>query len=173
MITTSTLTDAYTVAIGDLCVVGARKGRIVTHALGSCVGVTVYDPELRIGGMLHFMLPSAAEGETGQVQPWAFASQGVPALFKAAYALGAEKRRLVVCAAGAADLTNAPNGLHIGARNKTILRKLLWKNDVALLAEELGGNLARTMELDLADGFVFVRTAGTRKQIWPTGGATT
>jgi chemotaxis protein CheD len=163
--------DNYTVAIGDICVVGSRRGRIVTHALGSCVGVTVYDPDMRIRGMLHFMLPAPVESEGAPTQPWSYGSLGVPALFKTAYALGAEKRRLIVVACGAAELSDASGGMQIGQRNKTILRKLLWKNDVALAAEDVGGSLARTMELDLTNGAVYVRIAGARKQIWPTSEA--
>jgi chemotaxis protein CheD len=167
----SNTTDNYTVAIGDICVVGSRRGRIVTHALGSCVAVTLFDPDLRIGGMLHFMLPVPVDSEGAPAQPWCYGSLGVPALFKTAYALGAEKRRLIVCAAGAAELNDASGNLQIGQRNKTILRKLLWKNDVALAAEDVGGGLARSMELDLTSGAITVRIQGARKQIWPVNEA--
>jgi chemotaxis protein CheD len=163
--------DSYNVAIGDICVVGSLQGKIVTHALGTCVAVTLFDPDLRIGGMLHFMLPFPVEAEKASVQPWCYGSLGVPALFKTAYALGAEKRRLIVCAAGAAELSDASGNLQIGYRNRTILRKLLWKNDVALAAEDVGGGMARSMELDLASGAVTVRIQGSRKQIWPVSNA--
>lgn len=163
--------DDHVVAIGDICVVGSRRGRIVTHALGSCVAVTVFDPDMRIGGMLHFMLPVPVESEGTLDRPWCSGSLGVPALFKTVYALGAEKRRLIVCAAGAAELSAASGKLQIGQRNKTILRKLLWKNDVSLAAEDLGGGLARSMELDLTTGTVSVRIQGARKQIWPVNEA--
>ena len=31
---------------------------ILRTILGSCVGICLYDPELKIGGMCHIMLPS-------------------------------------------------------------------------------------------------------------------
>ncbi len=157
------------VGISELAVVGSRTNRLITHALGSCIAVTVFDPVASVGGMLHFMLPMPAGDSTQIGRPWSFASLGLPALFKTAYALGADKRRLVVCAAGGAELSGNTDGTSVGLRNRTALRKLLWKNDVSLAAEDTGGQTARTMELDLATGAVSVRAGGSLRTIWPDG----
>lgn len=154
------------VAIGDLAVVGSRSSRLVTHALGSCIGLTLYDRAAGVGGLLHFMLPSSSDGDSLAVQPWAYATSGIPALFKTAYALGADKSRLVVCAAGGAELSHSSDGLSIGKRNHTVLRKLLWKNGITLAAEDVGGEIARTLELDMSSGSVLVRAGGASQVLW-------
>lgn len=154
------------VAIGDLAVVGSRSSRIVTHALGSCIGLTVFDRAAGVGGLLHFMLPSSSDGDSVAARPWAYATTGIPALFKTAYSLGADKSRLVVCAAGGAELSKTADGLSIGKRNHTVLRKMLWKNGITLAAEDVGGEIARTLELDMSSGSVLVRAGGTSNVLW-------
>ncbi|MBL8223671.1 MAG: chemotaxis protein CheD, partial [Bryobacterales bacterium] len=73
----------------------------MTYALGSCIGLMVYDPVVRIGGLLHFMLPESSISPLKAVRnPFLFADTGIPLLFRAAYRLGAEKDRMTVCAVG-------------------------------------------------------------------------
>ncbi len=74
---------------------------LITYALGSCIAVVVYDPHVRVGGMLHFMLPNAAlDADKARENPCMFADTGIPLLFKACYQLGAEKKRMIVKIAG-------------------------------------------------------------------------
>ena len=160
----SALHTGIKVGIADAKVVAAREGAIITHALGSCIGVTLFDPQAGVGGMLHYMLPQP--GTSDDSRKHMFASTGVPALFRQAYALGAKKERLVVCAAGGAELFDDSGRFRVGERNRTILRKLLWKNGVTLAGEHTGGDFARTMILELATGNVTVRAKGAVETIW-------
>lgn len=151
------------VRIAEMAVVTSQSGAITTHALGSCIGLSVFDPVARVGGMLHFMLPSPATETSASridVGPHAYGSTAVPALFRAAYALGADKERLIVCAAGGADRLGGENGLRIGARNWAMLRKLLWKNGINVAAHEVGGDDSRNMTLDLSTGAVDIVSGG-------------
>ena len=92
------------VGVADLAVTGDPSTTLVTYALGSCIGVTLYDPIAKVAGMLHFMLPnSKINGEKAGTTPAMFADTGVPALFKQAYELGAVKSNLIVRATGGAD----------------------------------------------------------------------
>lgn len=156
-----------TVGVADMAVSADTAATLITFALGSCIGVTVYDPSVRVGGMLHFMLPSGQPNDEKAVRnPCMFADVGVPLLFSRAYELGAKKERLVVCAAGGAEILDDGGHFKIGSRNRTILRKLFWKNNVLLSADDTGGNLSRTLSLCLADGRVTVRHVGTERTLW-------
>ncbi|MBX3373719.1 MAG: chemotaxis protein CheD [Phycisphaeraceae bacterium] len=155
------------VSVADLAVDDDPTVTLITYALGSCIGVTAYDPVARIGGMLHFMLPTAElNEEKAMAKPAMFADSGVPMLFHACYGLGARKERMIVCAAGGAEILS-DSQFRIGARNRTILRRLFWKNSVLISGEDTGGAMSRTMSLNLSDGSVIVRNASMERVIWP------
>ena len=143
---------------------GEGGGRLITYALGSCLGITVWDPAAGVGGMLHVMLPSSAiDAGKAARNPAMFVDAGVPLLFKKSYELGAKKERLVVRVAGGAfsGAREEDDQFQIGKRNFLTLRKLLWKNNVLLHAHDVGGcQTSRTMRLDLATGEVSVRVSG-------------
>ena len=165
------MSERHVVPIAQLAVVTGGKGRMVTHALGSCIGVTVFDPVARVAGMVHFMLPNkGAQGTRPPVDvgPHAYGATAVPSLFRAAYALGAEKERLIVCAAGGAERSGGEEGLRIGARNWAMLRKLLWKNGVEIAASDIGGTESRNMSLDLVSGAVEITSGGVTRTIHET-----
>jgi chemotaxis protein CheD len=147
----------------------SRQGddEIVTHALGSCLGVAVYDPQVPVGGILHVMLPEGrANRDKAAANPYMFVDTGVPAFFRQLYDAGGVKSRMVVKVAGGANINNVHNDrFRIGKRNYVVLRKLLWKNSVLIDAEDTGGSSARTMYLDVGTGQVWVSTGGTRKQL--------
>ncbi len=155
------------VGVADVVLTSDPGASIITFALGSCIGVTLYDPIARVGGMLHFMLPNATlNDEKAEKNPAMFGDTGIPLLFKRAYELGAKKERLVVCAAGGAEVLGDDIQFKIGSRNRTILRKLFWKNNILIAAEETGGSICRTLTLRLVDGLVTVRTKAQEQVIW-------
>ncbi len=148
------------VGIADLKFSTDPAESIITYALGSCLGVTVYDPTARIGGMLHLMLPeSTIDPSKAAENPYRFVDTGIPLLFKGAYKLGADKTRLIVKVAGGANPLGGGDHdyFQIGRRNMTALRKLLFRNGVLIKAEDTGGSDSRTMTLDVATGAVMLR----------------
>ena len=151
----------HTVGIADMKISASADDEIITHALGSCLGITVYDPVAGVGGLLHVMLPNSAIDAAKAVQcPLMFVDTGVPALFKECYKFGAMKERMIVRVAGGACL-NGHEGddfFNIGKRNFTMLRKLLWKNGVLLDAYDVGGSVSRMMSLRMGSGQVTIRT---------------
>jgi chemotaxis protein CheD len=158
------------VGVGDLGVGRTADAQIVTYALGSCIGVAVFDPVAKIGGMLHFMLPQPAEGSAdGRERPALYATTGLPLLFQRLQQAGAVRERCVVCAAGGAEIIGAAGAFAIGKRNRTILRKLCWKDGTALAAEDVGNDFARTLVLSLVDGAVRVRAQGAERVLWAPG----
>lgn len=153
------------VGIAAMHVSADPDDRLVTYALGSCLGVSIYDPVVRVGGLLHLMLPdSQLDAAKAHSNPCMFADTGVPLLFRTAYALGAQKHRIVVKVAGGATaaISDSDDHFQIGKRNIGMLRKLLWKNGVLLAAEDVGGSqVSRTMSLTLSSGDVHLRVNGS------------
>jgi len=149
------------VGIGEFAVSNDRESVILTHALGSCVAVCLWDPHVRVAGLIHVLLPDAKinPGRAG-VQPAAFADTGIPLLFQTAYAYGVQKQRCRVRLVGGADVTNIGGGqASVGKRNILAARSLLWKNGVLLQGEAIGGHDARNVALDVEDGRVQVSSA--------------
>ncbi|WP_299979060.1 chemotaxis protein CheD [Desulfobacula sp.] len=146
------------VGISDLKASGNVEDMLITYALGSCIAVAVYDPTVKVGGLLHFMLPnSKLDLNKAKAIPAMFADTGIPLLFKSCYGLGAEKKRMIVKIAGGASILDNSNYFRIGQKNITALRKIFWKNDVLIDAEDTGGDRNRTVSLDVSTGKVVVK----------------
>lgn len=154
------------VDIADMKVSADPADELVTYSLGSCLGVSIWDPEVRVGGMLHFMLPQASVSpEKARANPAMFGDTGIPALFRAAYELGAVKQRMIVKVAGGSSLLDDNGTFNIGKRNYVLLRKIFWKNGVLIDAEDVGGSLSRTMRLSVATGRVTIRNRGREVEL--------
>jgi chemotaxis protein CheD len=147
------------VHISDGKVSASREDMLVTYSLGSCVGVTLYDPVARIAGMLHYQLPSSSlDPERAKDKPFMFADSGMQLLLSKMMALGAEKRRIKTKLAGAAQMLNDAALFNIGRRNHAAVRKFLWQQGMLIEAEDVGGNTPRTLNLSVSDGKVTVRS---------------
>jgi chemotaxis protein CheD len=136
---------------------------VVTHALGSCLGVAAYDSAAGVGGILHVMMPvSSINPEKAKANPYMFVDTGLPSFFKQLYAKGAEKKRLNVKVAGGANVQNSgTDRFAIGKRNYIMLKKVFWKNGVLIDAEDVGGSEARTMYMEIGTGRVWLANAGS------------
>jgi chemotaxis protein CheD len=149
--------ERVVIGIGEYAVTTSPDAEIVTHALGSCVAVCLWDPVTHVAGMLHFLLPdSRLNAERAARQPGTFADTGIPLLFQAAYKAGAVKARLRVQLLGGAAVTGGPTGLNVGRRNALIAKKMLWQNGVLVNGESLGGTDTRTVSLLASTGRVQV-----------------
>jgi chemotaxis protein CheD len=148
------------VAMGGMQISNDPRATIVTYGLGSCIGLTVYDPSGRVGGLLHYMLPeSSTNPEKARSNPFMFADTGIPLLFQEVYRLGGDKRRVQVKAAGGAQLLDDLGYFNIGQRNYMALRKILWANHVPIQAENVGGQVNRTVLLEMSSGRVWVKSS--------------
>jgi chemotaxis protein CheD len=148
------------VGIADMKFSNNPHDVLVTYALGSCIAVAIYDPAIRVGGLLHYMLPdSSLDINKARENPWMFADTGVRLLFKSCYTLGAEKKRIVTKVAGGASILDNTNYFRIGEKNIMALRKIFWKNDVFIDREDTGKNYNRTVRLDIATGIVSVKSS--------------
>lgn len=151
----------FVVGVADMAVSNDSSAEIVTYSLGSCLGITIYDPVKKIGGLLHIMLPdSKIDAAKAASIPAMFVDTGVPRLFHATYNLGADRGRLVVKVAGGAQLLDQQGIFNIGARNFDALGKLLAQNGLRTHATDVGGLSSRTVRLDLTTGQVTIKTPG-------------
>nr|WP_319393353.1 chemotaxis protein CheD [uncultured Desulfobacter sp.] len=152
------------VGVADMKVSNNPADAVVTYSLGSCIGLVIYDPVVRAGGMLHYMLPeSGIDKEKAAKKPYMFADTGIPRLFKAAYALGAKKPRIKIFVAGGAEILDQNGFFNIGKRNYLALKKMFFKNKVMIDKQEVGGNINRTVRIEIATGDIFMKTSGSKE----------
>ncbi len=148
----------HTVGISDMKVSDDDSDVLVTHSLGSCIGLSLYDPEIHVGGMVHCMMPvSKLDPVKAAANPLMYTDTGVTALLKAVFERGANRKRLIVAVAGAASLLDDKGLFKIGEKNYAILRKILWKNDILISQEDVGGNIVRTMYLYMDSGKTVIK----------------
>jgi chemotaxis protein CheD len=157
-----------TVGVAD-CRISDNPGSVlVTHALGSCVAVAIYDPVAGVAGMAHIMLPeSSLDRDKAANRPYQFADTGIPLLFHAAYALGADKRRMSARLVGGAQMLDPEGVFNVGKRNHLACRKILWAAGVMVQGEVVGGSISRTAYLEPASGRLWWTTPGGSPQELP------
>jgi chemotaxis protein CheD len=134
--------------------------KIRTTGLGSCVGVTLFDESVKIGGMAHVMLPSSTLSK-GQINEAKYADTAIPSLLSAMEKRGASRRRMVAKMAGGAQMfsfSSTSDIMRIGPRNVEACKEALKKAGISLIVEETGGNWGRTIEMDCATGVLVIRT---------------
>lgn len=150
-----------TVGVSDAKVSSNPEAVLATYSLGSCIGVTVYDPVARAGGMLHFQLPTSdIDKSKAEAQPMMFGDTGLARLLEKLSALGVNEKRSQIVLAGGAQILNDSNLFNIGRRNHTAIRKLLWQRGLMIAREEVGGDGPRNMYLRIQDGSVLIKPVG-------------
>jgi chemotaxis protein CheD len=152
------------VGVADMKVSNNPAESVITYSLGSCIGLVVYDPAVKVGGMLHYMLPeSSIDREKASARPFMFADTGIPILFKTAYQLGAVKSRIRIYVAGGAEILDQKGFFNIGKRNYMALKKMFFKNNVIIHKQDVGGNINRTVRLEIGTGDIYVKTSGAQE----------
>ncbi|MFC1563846.1 chemotaxis protein CheD [candidate division KSB1 bacterium] len=144
------------VGIGGFAVSNSPGKIIKTMALGSCVGIVVYEPKLKVAGLLHVALPeSKIMPDKARKLPGYFADTGIKALLNELRKYGINPQRsLKVKIAGGANVMDAENVFSIGKRNILSVRKQLWQNRLSTNSEDIGGEISRTMWIEVDTGRV-------------------
>ncbi|MDA3962330.1 MAG: chemotaxis protein CheD [Planctomycetota bacterium] len=154
------------VGVGELAISDDPFEVLATYSLGSCVGVAAFDPVAAVAGLLHAQIPlSRQDPKQAASWPARFTDTGMLALLDGLYARGAKADRLVVKAAGGSSLLDEEGRFRIGERNIAVLRKVLWRNAIALSASDLGGSHPRTMYFHVRDGRLDIRSHGTTAEL--------
>lgn len=154
------------VGIAEMIISTSADDILIAPNLGSCLGVAVFDPVAKIGGLIHCLLPlSKSDPEKAQKQPYMYVDTGVTNMLTLLLQKGAQKERLQIIAAGAGQINDANGVFNIGSKNHTVFRKVMWKNNLLIGKEHVGGNLSRTFSLHIASGQVWVKTGGENIQL--------
>ena len=134
--------------------------KLTTLGLGSCVGIALYDPVAKIGGLIHIMLPTI-ENARFKDNCAKFADSGIPCLIEEMIRIGAVRRRLVAKIAGGAKMFsfNSDASLNIGERNVQATKMVLSEMKVPLISEDVGKNYGRTVLLDTDTGVYYIKSA--------------
>lgn len=153
------MADLIRVGMADYKV-GSAPSTIISYGLGSCIGISLYDPQTKVGGLLHIMLPDSTQARPTE-NPAKFADTGLPLMLKDVLALGANRARLVAKIAGGAQMfsfQNATDIMRVGTRNAEAAKKILKDLNIKVIAEDTGGNYGRTVSIDLNTGVYKVKT---------------
>jgi chemotaxis protein CheD len=153
------LTKNVVIDIADMKVSKNPEDILVTYALGSCIGVALYDPVVKVGGLVHVMLPESnlENGKGGVKNPYKYIDTGVPRLYKKMYEMGAQKKRIENAVIGGSQIMDDSGFFNIGKRNYAALRKLFWKNNVLINRQHVGGRINRTVKMEVATGRIHVK----------------
>lgn len=147
------------VKVADLQVGGAGD-HLVTVGLGSCIAIVLHDPEARVGGLAHVLLPSPALSRHDG-NPAKSPHTAVPRLLELMAGRGASSRRVTARLAGGASMFAAlapPGTIQMGERNVVAARQVLHSHGIPLIGEAVGGDYGRTIRLDVAEGSLEVRS---------------
>ena len=140
--------------------VGCYPASLISYGLGSCIGIAIYDPITKIGGLAHIMLPDSKQARSTENLA-KFADTCLPIMLEAMIKLGAMKSRMTAKIAGGAQMfafTNSTDIMRVGERNAEAVRAVLKKLDIRLIADDTGGNYGRTVELKLDTGVFKIKT---------------
>ena len=153
------------VAVGEIVVniadfaVASGDSVLATSGLGSCVAVALHDPSTGIAGLAHILLPSAGFGPPS-IHPAKYADTGIALLAEELRRRGAAPNRVVAKLAGGARMFAAllSSGINMGQRNIDATRKALYKLNIPVVAEDIGGEYGRSVRLVAATGAFTVRS---------------
>jgi chemotaxis protein CheD len=147
------------VGVGDMAVSNTIQAVLSTYALGSCIGVAAYDSALKVGGILHLMLPdSSISPAKASAQPAMFADTGLKQFFQNLMVFGARPARLQLFVAGGAKVFGGADMFRIGARNTEATLAFLGRHGFSIAFSDVGGSHNRTLHLALADGRLTLKT---------------
>ena len=131
-----------------------------TYALGSCIGICLYESQMKLAALIHIMLPLNLE--TGRKNAYKYADTGIRTTLREMELKGARRANITAKIAGGARMFEISGGSigNIGQRNIESVRQILRMEKIPLLWEDVGGTIARTMEFDSATGTGTIRSYG-------------
>lgn len=149
--------DVIQIGMAQLAVSSA-PGVIRSAGLGSCIAVVLYDPFARVGGMAHAMLPQSRPGRVKNRAKYIDTS--LATLLERMLERGCTKSNIIAKIAGGAQMFPDSDRelLVVGAKNIEAARRCLQKAGIPLVAEDVGGNIGRTLNLDCSDGTLYIKT---------------
>jgi len=135
---------------------------LVAFSIGAGIGVTMYDPVIKVGGLLNFVLPDSSTMSSSQAQfhPFMFADTGLAAFSDALHNIGAKTDNLKVVIAGGAQIMDQTAAFNIGHKNHQAVTSYLGEKKLAVHYADIGGIFMRTLRLDIGNGDNLIQTLG-------------
>ena len=155
-----------TVGIADMKLLQG-EGILITYSLGSCIGLCFHDPRLKLGALLHIMLP--LNMEAGRTHPMKYADTGIKETLRQMEIRGASRARMTVKIAGGAKMFAVAGGGslgNIGQRNIESVQAIMRRENLRLIGQQIGGTVARTLLFDVVTGQACVRSYGQKDIIF-------
>lgn len=151
------------VSIGQIAVSKDPNEVLVAYGLGSCIGVTFFDTASRVAGLIHVLLPDSEGRPVNPAEAGRFADTGIDSILRQLANAGVNARRMTVKLAGGASVLGPGNSekFKIGERNAEAIKERLKHHGLYPAASDTGGSKGRTLELHVASGKTFVRTAAS------------
>ena len=155
------------VSIGEMVVSADPNDVLVVFGLGSCVVVCLYDPVVRVGSMLHALLPNRPDSNNVNGRPTKYVDEGVPLLIDSLVALGAKPAQLRAYLCGGAQMIIKPgynDSINVGERNLAAAEAAMQAAGLKIQARATGGHTGRTVKLYVAKGQVTVKMLNQEEQ---------
>ena len=141
----------------------SAKGAVIRTTLGSCVSVCLYDPERRIGGMNHFLLPEDNGSDRG---PSHYGVHSMELLINALMKLGAERSRLVAKVFGGGATMGSKLSSGVGRRNADFAIGFLEEEGIRVVAKKVCAPSALSVLFDTASGGARVKELGAVSEVY-------
>jgi chemotaxis protein CheD len=131
---------------------------LITYALGSCVGICLYDKTKKIAGLSHIMLPDSKNSSEAAMNRMKFADTAIPDMLAKMKSMGALTINAKI-AGGALMFKVGNDRFNIGERNVVAVRAALQALRIPVLANDTGKDFGRTMIIETATGIVTIKSA--------------
>lgn len=148
------MSSSLVVGISDYTV-SKNPDIIVTYALGSCVGICLYDSKMQVGGLSHIMLPDSTQFPKNETNRMKYADTAIVDMLDEMRRFGVDARRITAKIAGGAKMFQTQPGTpmgSIGNRNIESVKAVLKKLQIPIAGEDTGKDYGRTIYFDLATG---------------------
>ena len=142
--------------------------KLMTPALGSCIGICVFDPVIKIGVLAHIMLPHVTQLKNMSSNRAKFADTALEMIVEMMNKNGANPSHLQAKIAGGSQMfkfSGENDIMKIGDRNSQAVQENLQKHQIKLIAKDIGGSYGRTIIFDPASGELLVRTIGHGERV--------
>lgn len=154
------------VGIAEMVISSNPDEVLIAANLGSCLGIAIVDKRTGLSGLIHCLLPlSKSDPEKAANNPCMYVDTGVVHILNAMIGRGCKKENLEIMVAGGANINDASNVFEIGKKNFTIFRKIMWKNELLIAAQDVGENCSRTVSVFVGNGSVTVKKNGQESDL--------
>jgi chemotaxis protein CheD len=157
----TSLNNTINVSLGEIIISNNPNDILACYGLGSCIGVSIFDPIGRICALAHIVLPHSNNGIT-ELSPAKYANTAIPYMLDQLVKRGTLKDRLIIKIAGGAKILNCiPTGsmLDIGEKNVVAVLEAFSQQKLRITKQDVRGNIGRTLFLHVKDGKTVIKTA--------------